>query len=187
MDVFFKSFFGARWKLDKQGSDTSPGAIQSGFLCSIAASWPRTREAAVLWDLPSAVYPRELASRLFLETVFWNQRSRKLNCFLLEFLAPKYPRNKERKNNIFTLFRCYPVSFGLRILRCLPSWWSSASQPPEPPEEDPCEWFARLSWGDEWSEANLLEPCIYMRGSKHLKISDRWKNSFPTDIWTEFD
>ena len=35
---------------------------------------------------------------------------------------------------------------------------------------------------DIWSEAKLLECCMYMRGSKHLAVPERWKSAFPTHI-----
>ena len=52
--------------------------------------------------------------------------------------------------------------------------------------QDACGWdapaqFEALEWNpEEWSEAYILEACIYMRGSTNLRVPDRWKRVFPT-------
>ena len=79
----------------------------------------------------------------------------------------------------------YPIAFGLRILRYLPQLWSSASSPPSPPWQDAASLFAATPFLDTWKEAKLLDACIYLRGSQHLRPTQRWKNVFPEKIWDE--
>lgn len=45
--------------------------------------------------------------------------------------------------------------------------------------------FALTDVADTWPEAGLLDACMYLRGSKHLRVSSRWKTCFPTEIWQE--
>ena len=79
----------------------------------------------------------------------------------------------------------YPISFGLRILRFLPQLQKHGQGQPVLPQ-DACGWdapaqFEALEWNpEEWSEAYILEACIYMRGSTNLRVPDRWKRVFPT-------
>ena len=43
--------------------------------------------------------------------------------------------------------------------------------------------FQQMDFGpDTWSEAKLLECCVYMPGSKHLAVLERGKSAFPTHI-----
>ena len=77
----------------------------------------------------------------------------------------------------------YPVAFGLHIQRCLPFLCSSGTgQPASESHQSGPDLFLSHEWGDLWPEAKVLDACIYMRGSIHLKVSARWKAVFPTHI-----
>lgn len=90
-----------------------------------------------------------------------------------------YSGNKHLKST-----QTYPISFGLRILRELPQLWSCPSAPPSPRFQDAALLFQAAEMTD-WSEAQLLSACIYLRGNKHLKPTKRWKNAFPEAMWEE--
>ena len=89
-----------------------------------------------------------------------------------------YSGNKNLKKT-----QSYPVPFGLKVLRILPRLISSpVGGPVAPAVCDGPQVFAEKQWGDLWSEANVLESCIYMRGSLHLAASSRWKDVFPLGL-----
>ena len=79
----------------------------------------------------------------------------------------------------------YPIAFGLRILRVLPQLWSSATSPPSPPWQDAASLFAASPVLDVWKEAKLLDACVYLRGNRYLRPTQRWKNAFPDKMWYE--
>ena len=86
-----------------------------------------------------------------------------------------YSGNKHLKKT-----QSYPVSFGLKVLKLLPKLKSSpVGEPVAPAVCNGPALFAQKPWGDLWSEAKVLESCIYMRGSMHLATSARWKDVFP--------
>lgn len=82
--------------------------------------------------------------------------------------------------------RSYPVAFGLRVLRFLPELRSgSTGCPPLPatPEPDAPTLFMETSMGpDNWSEAKLFDAVLYVRGSIHLRCSDRWYAVLPKQL-----
>lgn len=82
--------------------------------------------------------------------------------------------------------RSYPVAFGLRILRFLPELRSgSTGCPPLPatPEPDAPTLFMETSMGpDNWSEAKLFDAVRYVRGSIHLRCTDRWYAVLPKQL-----
>lgn len=73
----------------------------------------------------------------------------------------------------------YPIAFGLRMLRLLPRLCLTAAGQPVVAAADAPSVFFETPWGDCWPEANVLQACIYMRGSFHLRASSRWKVVFP--------
>ena len=93
-----------------------------------------------------------------------------------------YSGNKNLKKT-----QSYPVPFGLKVLRILPRLISSPVGGPVPPAVcDGPKVFAEKQWDDLWCEANVLESCIYMRGSLHLAASARWKDVFPLGLPLEW-
>ena len=84
------------------------------------------------------------------------------------------------------MHRSYPVAFGLKVQRMLPKLLAKCSGPPALPFERHVlapAMFQQMDFGpDTWSEAKLMECCVYMRGSKHLVVPERWKSAFPTHI-----
>ena len=84
--------------------------------------------------------------------------------------------------------RSYPVAFGLKVQRILPKLLAKCSGPSPLPSEpanshEAPAMFQQMDFGpDTWSEAKLMECCVYMRGSKHLAVPERWKSAFPTHI-----
>ena len=79
------------------------------------------------------------------------------------------------------LLRSYPIPFGLRVLRLFGSFTKAVPRDVFPKmleEIDVPLVFGSAKWGD-WSEADLMSCCLYLRGSTHLKISPRWRAVFP--------
>ena len=83
------------------------------------------------------------------------------------------------------LLRSYPVPFGLCVLRCFPDFCRDAARPHVAEPEDAPQLFHSTEVGDTWPEADLISACVYLRGSKHLRVSERWKAAFPTSMWAE--
>ena len=88
---------------------------------------------------------------------------------------------------IVLICRSYPIAFGLRVQRILPKLLKKKSTAPRLPTEPAEGWnapamFQRLDFEDSWEEAKLMESCIYLRGSVHLKVPARWKKAFPTHV-----
>jgi hypothetical protein len=83
------------------------------------------------------------------------------------------------------VLRSYPVPFGLRVLRCFQDFCQDVARPPVAEPEDAPQLFQAAEVGDTWPEADLLSVCVYLRGSKHLRVSERWKAAFPTSMWAE--
>lgn len=81
--------------------------------------------------------------------------------------------------------RSYPVSFGLHVQRILPKLIQGAPAKPELPIEPESGWdvpqlFETMHFSlNGWEEALLLECCTYLRGSKSLKVPEKWKRVFP--------
>ena len=88
---------------------------------------------------------------------------------------------------IVLICRSYPIAFGLRVQRILPKLLQKKSTAPRLATEPAEGWnapamFQRLNFEDSWAEAELMESCIYLRGSVHLKVPARWKRAFPTHV-----
>ena len=83
------------------------------------------------------------------------------------------------------LLRSYPVPLGLRVLRCFPDFCRDAARPQVAEPEDAPQLFHSIELGDTWPEADLISACIYLRGSQHLRVSERWKAAFPTSMWAD--
>ena len=88
---------------------------------------------------------------------------------------------------IVLICRSYPIAFGLRVQRILPKLLQKKSTAPRLATEPAEGWnapamFQRLNFEDSWAEAELVESCIYLRGSVHLKVPARWKRAFPTHV-----
>jgi hypothetical protein len=79
--------------------------------------------------------------------------------------------------------RSYPVPFGLHIQLIRPLLAQKANGCPTVDDNvNAPELFQASPWGDEWEEADLLAACVWVRGSKHLEVSPRWKSVFPTGL-----
>jgi hypothetical protein len=85
--------------------------------------------------------------------------------------------------NVFVpKLRSYPIAFGLRVIRFLPKLRHGASGRPPLAEEDAVEMFRAMPDDDRWSEANIIEAVQYVRGSTHLRLTDRWRHVFPQEL-----
>ena len=100
-----------------------------------------------------------------------------------------YSGTKWLKGTILIVLICrsYPIAFGLRVQRILPKLLQKKSTAPRLATEPAEGWnapamFQRLNFEDSWAEAELMESCIYLRGSVHLKVPARWKRAFPTHV-----
>ena len=78
--------------------------------------------------------------------------------------------------------RSYPIAFGLKIQRCWPVFTRSAAAVRTLPAGDALAAFAATAWGDSWPEAELIDACLYLRGSIHLRVSRRWRVVFPENL-----
>ena len=74
--------------------------------------------------------------------------------------------------------RSYPVAFGLQILRLVPLFCKSAQGKPV--------LTSNKSALAAFVEAEVLNACWYLKGSKHLKVSKRWKEAFPESLPSVF-
>ena len=89
--------------------------------------------------------------------------------------------------------RSYPVAFGLHVQRILPKLIQGTSAKPQLPIEPDGGWdvpklFQTMQFNlNDWEEAKLIECCTYLRGSKALKVPEKWKRVFPksTDLGVE--
>ncbi len=81
--------------------------------------------------------------------------------------------------------RSYPVAFGLHVQRILPKLIKGTSAKPQLPIEPDGGWdvpklFQTMQFNlNDWEEAKLIECCTYLRGSKALKVPEKWKRVFP--------
>ena len=108
-----------------------------------------------------------------------------LSCRKMQFYAVK-TRTDVAYFEVWTvLLRSYPVPFGLRVQRCFPDFCRDAARPQVAEPEDAPQLFHSTELGDTWPEADLISACIYLRGSQHLRVSERWKAAFPTSMWAD--
>lgn len=80
------------------------------------------------------------------------------------------------------------IAFGWKVQRILPKLLASNNGCFKVPPAPPGGWnvplmFQRMNFGrDNWSDAKLMEACIYVRGCKSLEVPHRWKRAFPQQL-----
>ena len=166
-----------------QGSGTKHGAIVLWLGCSTEGRWKSrtgipalSRAAKKLW--------RRVRRFPIVEQNFWNRLSRDPKSCLKSWLWEEGLVMQENSDfkNWDCYFRSYPIPFGLRVQRLVAQAAGVAAGCVDPPPGDAPQVFLETMWGDLWEEAKVLDVCIFLRGSKHLDTSSRWKSVFPTGV-----
>ena len=80
--------------------------------------------------------------------------------------------------------RQYPASFGKKLATLMDVLKSSNLGAPNVPNNIPTaeEIFGAMEWGSVWPEANLVQTVHYLRGSKHLRIPESFRQLLPTAL-----
>lgn len=87
-------------------------------------------------------------------------------------------------SRFWSLLRCYPAKFGLKLVELFHSMIADKRGMPELPAVVPSaeETFASLEFDDVWSEAHMVNVCHYLRAGVHLKIPPSFRGLLPTKL-----